>query len=963
MEIIVSKLFYSNLEDIPGIKTMRHRAVSSLREFKDYLYNSLRNLKNQTYFINWELADSEQIARDYIKLRIPNNLYEVIFQQDEIKITLKKKEFDGKQNVKIINQREIKKIIKKTQDKVFPTRKYKEKHWIILQIPDSEDGSFIIKEFLNSEEVFQNKRKENEKKPRLESFPKIVRVLDSIPGLVALCLDSKPISNKPLYIRPSLYQLQKQIDAIDELQSRPKKHHRPLLRLLESIDKVRWPNFMQENVNQWEKLNDYNYPDTTNQQEFIQKSLGTPDFAFLEGPPGSGKTFSICELIIQLIRSDKKVLLVGSTHVAVDNVLEQLIEYEKEIFPIRIGKESRISEKIQPYQLQNRVKTIRNQLENGLLGIKKRSESQQYLLEAIQHKDPKIISNLIIKTSNLICGTTIGILKHPDFMNNRKSAEALFDVMILDEASKTPFTEFLVPALYAKKWILVGDIKQLSPYVEQKNIESNINGLLNLEEDKRICTDIFYLKKNLEKWEKNFDSKNFGRKKKKPKNQKKDNLYKMLVISDDKELLIKYAKQSEFLEVPYVISTEYDVNDETSSPVRIVDYFSSVLFLVSKSTLEKIEKYLPMDINLIRGVMNGFYFNRKRIYFFQNQILNNNRGIKFLLKTRKIWNKLPNFTESEDDSNDFGKKWDSEVAWRSVRAYEVKENEKNSNFYKNEINKLLPVFVNEKHFQKIKDHLELVGSVSFPSFLELVQVGYERSPYLWVPTTLSDSFPKVDFNKRHSILNFQFRMHPQISEFPREHFYKKNDALRNTGFLNRQWGYSRYKNRSVWVTYAKKVNFYKNVNKKEVQILMEELKNFCKWAKSHPKENAESSNWEGAILTFYLGQENAIRSELRKFFKTNGYQNFKSENGFVDLTLCTVDRFQGHEADIVFLSFVRTQGAGFLNNPNRLNVALTRARYQLVLIGYVENFRRLKRDIHLKALADEIPVEYDLSKI
>jgi superfamily I DNA and/or RNA helicase len=36
-----------------------------------------------------------------------------------------------------------------------------------------------------------------------------------------------------------------------------------------------------------------------------------------------------------------------------------------------------------------------------------------------------------------------------------------------------------------------------------------------------------------------------------------------------------------------------------------------------------------------------------------------------------------------------------------------------------------------------------------------------------------------------------------------------------------------------------------------------------------------------------------------------------------------VDKFQGHEADIVFLSMVQTKRVGFMDNPNRLNVAIT----------------------------------------
>ena len=49
--------------------------------------------------------------------------------------------------------------------------------------------------------------------------------------------------------------------------------------------------------------------------------------------------------------------------------------------------------------------------------------------------------------------------------------------------------------------------------------------------------------------------------------------------------------------------------------------------------------------------------------------------------------------------------------------------------------------------------------------------------------------------------------------------------------------------------------------------------------------------------------------------------------------LCTVDRFQGHEADLVLISFGNRRPTSFLESPNRLNVALTRARFQRVVIG------------------------------
>ena len=72
------------------------------------------------------------------------------------------------------------------------------------------------------------------------------------------------------------YPIEKQIDALQELQSRPKTHHRPLLRLIESSERVRWGSIKPIQDLNWFKLTDLNYPDTINQREFVKIALGTP---------------------------------------------------------------------------------------------------------------------------------------------------------------------------------------------------------------------------------------------------------------------------------------------------------------------------------------------------------------------------------------------------------------------------------------------------------------------------------------------------------------------------------------------------------------------------------------------------------------------------------------------------------------------------------------------------------------
>ena len=80
------------------------------------------------------------------------------------------------------------------------------------------------------------------------------------------------------------------------------------------------------------------------------------------------------------------------------------------------------------------------------------------------------------------------------------------------------------------------------------------------------------------------------------------------------------------------------------------------------------------------------------------------------------------------------------------------------------------------------------------------------------------------------------------------------------------------------------------------------------------------------IITFYKAQLNVLRDLF-------------AERGFVEdtqLRIVTVDQSQGSEADIVILSTVRSnphKAIGFLKNPNRLNVAVSRARERLVIVG------------------------------
>lgn len=86
------------------------------------------------------------------------------------------------------------------------------------------------------------------------------------------------------------------------------------------------------------------------------------------------------------------------------------------------------------------------------------------------------------------------------------------------------------------------------------------------------------------------------------------------------------------------------------------------------------------------------------------------------------------------------------------------------------------------------------------------------------------------------------------------------------------------------------------------------------------------------VITFYRGQE----AQLRRSLAASGLAESIGDDDSAALRVMTVDQAQGSEADVVILSCVRSnpeRELGFVRNPNRMNVAISRARERLVVVG------------------------------
>jgi superfamily I DNA and/or RNA helicase len=98
----------------------------------------------------------------------------------------------------------------------------------------------------------------------------------------------------------------------------------------------------------------------------VAAALGTKDFLVVEGPPGTGKTTFISELILQLVSKDptQRILLTSQTHVALDNALENLLAFSEDYRIVRVGRSGnpKISSTVNELLLENQMDRWREQV-------------------------------------------------------------------------------------------------------------------------------------------------------------------------------------------------------------------------------------------------------------------------------------------------------------------------------------------------------------------------------------------------------------------------------------------------------------------------------------------------------------------------------------------------------------------------------------------------------------------------
>ncbi|WP_337642079.1 AAA domain-containing protein [Prevotella sp.] len=183
-----------------------------------------------------------------------------------------------------------------------------------------------------------------------------------------------------------------------------------------------------------------------------------------------------------------------------------------------------------------------------------------------------------------------------------------------------------------------------------------------------------------------------------------------------------------------------------------------------------------------------------------------------------------------------------------------------------------------------------------------------------------------------TLLKMQYRMNEQIMKFSSEWFYhgmvESAPSVSHRGILD-------YDTPMMWIDTAEcdgKEEFvgenFGRINRAEAELTLQTLQQYLE---KIGKQRILEESIDVGIISPYRAQVQLLRKELRKreFFRP--YRHL--------LTVNTVDGFQGQERDIILISLVRSNDGGdigFLRDLRRMNVAITRARMKLIILGSSE---------------------------
>lgn len=223
------------------------------------------------------------------------------------------------------------------------------------------------------------------------------------------------------------------------------------------------------------------------QQDAVRFALSSPEIALIHGPPGTGKTYTLIELILQFLKQGQRVLVCGPSNISVDNIVERLALTAPNVPIVRLGHPARLLPSVLNHSLEILTRTseaaeivsdVRKEMDEKQASIRKTRNGRERraiyadlkeLRKEYREREGRCIDGLV-KGSKVVLSTLHGAGSHQ--LRNEQ-----FDVLVIDEASQAMEPHCWIPLVFGgngiKKLVLAGDHLQLPPTVKSADNKDN----------------------------------------------------------------------------------------------------------------------------------------------------------------------------------------------------------------------------------------------------------------------------------------------------------------------------------------------------------------------------------------------------------------------------------------------------------------------------------------------------------